>query len=103
MWKKLLVVLFCIFFSSSITLATSTFSNNGGGFDGEYKATIKNLTKKTVEKNVKIEIENQYVTIKRADQEPVQYKFREIFDRRYEKEINLTTFDTRETLVIIFK
>lgn len=103
MFKRLFTFLLCLVLFSSVTLATSTFSNRGGGFDGEYKATIKNLTNKTVEKDVKIEIEGQYVTVKRKDQDPVQYKFREIFDRRYEKEINLTTFDTKETLVIIFK
>lgn len=81
---------------------SQTFSNKNGTYDGEYKASIRNITTKEVTKDVRIEIEGQYLTIKRKEGD-VRYKFSDIYDRRYEKEINLITPDTNETLVITVK
>lgn len=96
--KALAIVGICLLSLTASSLA-QTFSNKKGTYDGEYKATIRNITTKEVTNDVRIEIEGQYLTIKRKDGN-VTYKFSDIYDRRYEKEINIVTPDTNETLVI---
>ncbi|MBQ7501172.1 hypothetical protein IJT93_00455 [bacterium] len=99
--KTLAIVGLCLL---SLTAASwaQNFSNKNGTYDGTYSASIKNLTTKEVTNDAKVELEGQYLTIKRKEGD-VRYKFSEIFDRRYEKEINIVTPDTNETLVIKLK
>lgn len=99
--KTLAVAAICLFSLTASSQAQS-FSNKKGTYDGEYKASIRNITTKEVTNDVRIEIEGQYLTIKRKEGD-VRYKFSDIYDRRYEKEINLVTPDTNETLVITIK
>lgn len=96
--KALAIAGICLL-SLTASSQAQTFSNKKGTYDGEYKATIRNITTKEVTNDVRIEIEGQYLTIKRKDGN-VTYKFSDIYDRRYEKEINIVTPDTNETLVI---
>ena len=82
--------------------AASSFSNESGKFNGDYRAKVRNLTTKEVFKKVPIEIEGMYVTVKFKDGEK-RWKFEEILDRRYEKEIVVHPLDSSDTYVITFE
>ena len=49
-----------------------------------------------------IEIEGMYVTVKFKDGDK-RWKFSEILDRRYEKEIVVAPFDSKDRFEIIYK
>ncbi len=82
--------------------AAQSFTNKGGKFDGEYTATIEGMKSKKVQEKVPIELEGVYITVKYKEGEK-RYKFDEIVDRRYEKEILVRPFDGSESFLVIFK
>lgn len=83
--------------------AASSYSNETGKYDGSFVARVKNLTtKQVIDEKMPIEIEGMYVTVKFKDGDK-RWKFSEILDRRYEKEIIVSPFGSKERFEIIFK
>ncbi len=83
--------------------AASSYSNETGKYDGCFVARVKNLTtKQVIDEKMPIEIEGMYVTVKFKDGDKC-WKFSEILDRRYEKEIIVSPFGSKERFEIIFK
>ncbi|MGM9992888.1 MAG: hypothetical protein ACI376_08645 [Candidatus Bruticola sp.] len=83
--------------------AVSSYSNESGRYDGTYEAKVTNLTtKQVIDEKVPIEIEGMYITVKFKDGDK-RWKFSEILDRRYEKEIVVVPFGSKDRFEIIYK
>ncbi len=83
--------------------AANSYSNESGKYDGNFVARVRNLTtKQVIDEKMPIEIEGMYVTVKFKDGDK-RWKFSEILDRRYEKEIVVAPFDSKDRFEIIYK
>ena len=83
--------------------AASSYSNEGGKYDGSFVARVRNLTtKEVIDNEMPIEIEGMYITVKFKDGDK-RWKFSEILDRRYEKEIIVSPFGSKDRFEIVYK
>ncbi len=83
--------------------AASSYSNESGKYDGSFVARVKNLTtKQIIDEKMPIEIEGMYITVKFKDGDK-RWKFSEILDRRYEKEIVVAPFGSKDRFEIVYK
>ncbi|MGM9998543.1 MAG: hypothetical protein ACI38Q_04000 [Candidatus Bruticola sp.] len=98
-----LLVLGMVFGLTVGARAASSYSNESGKYDGTYTAKVTNLTtKQLVGEKVPIEIEGMYITVQ-FKEGGKRWKFSEILDRRYEKEIVVAPFGSGERFEIIYK
>ena len=83
--------------------AASSYSNESGKYDGSFVARVKNLTtKQIIDEKMPIEIEGMYITVKFKDGDK-RWKFSEILDLRYEKEIVVAPFGSKDRFEIVYK
>lgn len=97
--RSLLLALAVLGLLSSAALAGGEVYNEDGGYNGIYRATVKNRTQGTITENVEVEIEDKYVTV-RFPAGSVQMRIDQIYDRKFQLEVTGRHRETGDLYII---